>query len=149
MSLKTATFLSSSLKDSLVAGDSALGDGGKLDELKEDPAEGASMGDILIMDAVGDLELEVMEYLLVDVEILLAVETLLVGEVFGVVLLTELLTMLPRTKNCGWMSIGLARAREEAIFLSKLSSASSSEDVLTKGILPDCLAYKVIIIGLI
>ena len=60
MSLKTATFLSSSLKDSLVAGDSALGDGGKLDELKEDPAEGASMGDILMMDAVGDLELEVI-----------------------------------------------------------------------------------------
>ena len=82
-------------------------------------------------------------------EILFAVETLLVGEVLGVVFLTELITMLPRTKNCGWMSMGLARAREEAIFLSKLSSASSSEDVLTKGILPDCLAYKVIIIGLI
>ena len=72
-------------------------------------------------------------------EILLDVETLLVGDVFGV-LLTELLTILPLTRNFGWISKGLAKAREEAIFLSKLSSASSSDDVLTSGILPDCLA---------
>ena len=138
MSLKTATFLSSSFKDSLDVGDPAVdpGDGGKLDagELNEDPAEGANIGDILIIDAGGDLE-----YRLVDVEILLDVETLLVGDVFGV-LLTELLTILPLTRNFGWISKGLAKAREEAIFLSKLSSASSSDDVLTSGILPDCLA---------
>ena len=72
-------------------------------------------------------------------EILLDVETLLVGDVFGV-LLTELLAILPLTRNFGWISKGLAKAREEAIFLSKLSSASSSDDVLTSGILPDCLA---------
>jgi len=40
------------------------------------------------------------------------------------------------------MSIGLARARDEAIFLSKLSSASSSDEVFTSGMRPDSLAWQ-------
>lgn len=42
------------------------------------------------------------------------------------------------------MSKGLASARDDAIFLSKLSSASSSDDVLTKGIRPDSRACDIL-----
>jgi hypothetical protein len=98
-------------------------------EVKEDPHEGARIGDILTVE-VGDV-LEVVENFLVDVDIF--GDCWLEGLEF---FLTVLLVVLPLTRNWGWMSIGLARAREDAIFLSKLSSASSSEEVFTRGIRP-------------
>ena len=82
------TFLCNSCKSSLPVGDCDpdlhLGDEDKLDagELKEEPPEGANMGDILIIEEGEGFEAR--EHLFVEVEIL-------VGEVFDV-LLTELLT---------------------------------------------------------
>ena len=102
-------------------------------ELKEEPPEGAKIGDIFTVD-VGE-GLEVLENFLVDVDIF--GECWLDGLEF---FLTVLLVVLPLTRNCGCMSMGLARAREDAIFLSKLSSASSSEDVFTRGMRPDSRA---------
>ena len=102
-------------------------------ELKEEPPEGAKIGDILTVE-VGD-GLEVVEHFLVDVDIF--GDCWLDGLEF---FLTVLLVVLPLTRNCGWMSMGLAKARDDAIFLSKLSSASSSEDVFTRGMRPDSRA---------
>ena len=76
-------------------------------------------------------------------------ETFLLAEMFGEgfcelleLFLIVLLVVPPLTRKSVLISRGLARAREDAILLSKLSSASSSDDVFTRGIRPDSRACQ-------
>ena len=76
-------------------------------------------------------------------------EIFLLAEMFGEgfcelleLFLIVLLVLLPLTRKSLLISRGLAKAREDAILLSKLSSASSSDDVFTRGIRPDSRACK-------